>query len=97
MEMPKDAMRRHDTAQAEALQMVAEGIEKRYPAGMVAIAVTLVAHKHGLPLPEDALAWATGGKMSDDDYLPKDRPSTAEVMRRLDVERGRLRAAMGLD
>lgn len=46
-------------------QILAECFAKQYPIALSLVAVGLHCEKHGVPLPEDALAWLSCGVVSD--------------------------------
>jgi hypothetical protein len=52
-------------AQYEAQQCLAECVHKGAPLLVARGAIIQVAREFGLPEPEDKLAWATGGSVSD--------------------------------
>ena len=54
-----------DRAQYEAQQCVAECVHHRWPLLVARGAIIQVARNFGLPEPDDKLAWATGGNVSD--------------------------------
>ncbi len=83
-------------ARQEAGQLVAECVARGLPIEVACMSILLHAQAEGLPLPDDALAWATGGKLRDDDVLPKGRPDNEVIMQRMQRERKKFRRALGL-
>jgi len=57
-------LKKLEAMRQEANQILAEGIDKRYPLALSVIAVRLLFDKRGLPQPADALAFASGGKIN---------------------------------
>ncbi len=67
-------LKRMEAVRHEANQILAEGVEKRYPLLLTVLAVRLLFRHEGLPQPDDVLAFASGGKvnmtMVDDWHSP---------------------------
>lgn len=57
-------LNRMNAVRHEANQILAEGVEKRYPLLLTVLAVRLMFRKEGLPQPDDVLAFASGGTIN---------------------------------
>lgn len=67
---PKGAALKHVLNEVEAARLegnliLGEGVAMRQPIALSLIAVGFMLQKRGLPLPDDALAWLSNGKISD--------------------------------
>jgi len=59
-----------ERAQAEAGKLLALAQRRGFEPVVARGLVLLKADVSGLPLPDDAFAWASGGQFSDHDYFP---------------------------
>lgn len=84
-----DSLKKVEAAQHTAAQIVAECIETGLPPKVAVLNILLENDMAGIPLPEDVLAWASKGRLKDDDYLPADRPKSKVLLRRYMSHPGR--------
>ena len=78
-------LRTIEEARYEAGQIVAEALKTRLPLQVAVMLILMDMKMRNLPLPEDALAFATRGHLSDDSVLPPGRPSNQVALARFDA------------
>lgn len=61
----KHVLNEVEAARLEGNLILGEGVAMRQPIALSLIAVGFMLQKRGLPLPDDALAWLSNGKISD--------------------------------
>ncbi|MDT8858027.1 hypothetical protein RNZ50_23945 [Paracoccaceae bacterium Fryx2] len=54
-----------EAARVLAQQLIAEGHTRQFPIATSLFAVKIMLEKRGIPLPDDYLAWISGGVVSD--------------------------------
>ena len=61
----REALKNLEEARQIADQLFHEGFQRGFPIAMSHLAVQLMLRKRDLPMPDDILAWASGGYTSD--------------------------------